>query len=716
MLWLAADALAARPTELVLWHAYRGDEKAALEQVAQAWTARTGIDVQIVDLPFGAFDGKVETAIPRGNGPDVLVSNHANLGKWVAMGLLEPWTLPLTGQRPITVDALRLDGKTWGAPIAFKSVVLLYDPTRVSTPPRTTDELLAQAHALSADGGFGLAYQATEPYFAAPWIHAFGSRAIGDDGTVDLDTPAFAAALAFSKRLAVDEGIAPQQPTAELVTRLYREGQVPFVISGPWFVAEVDRPIAAAPLPIVSDTGRPAAPYLTVDAAFVATHRDHPAEAADLAAFVAGFEGAAIREEVGHQAVSLVGPPSDGRSELQGGDPLLAVLATQARDAVPMPSDPDVQNAFEAQARALRDVLRGAATPEQAAAAAQAYYAILSKPPPDAVSAWPYVGLLGLVAVGWVAWRVAPLRRKDARDAVIASRWDYPWVAPSLLSLLALVVAPFVVGASVSLLEHHRGEWSFVGLANFADILLSRDFPVTSPLSFWFTLLVTVAWTVANVALHVTIGFALALVLREPWIRLRAVWRALLVIPWAIPNYITALIWKGMFHAQYGAVNALLGLVLLRDGPIALDWFSSFSTAFAANLATNTWLGFPFMMVVILGALQAVPRDLEEAAEIDGASYWFRVRHVIWPLVRPALLPAVVLGTIWTFNLFNVVFLVSQGEPNGATEILVSEVYRWAFSRGNRYGYASAYAVIVFGVLVLYSRGTQRMLARQGGR
>ena len=165
-------------------------------------------------------------------------------------------------------------------------------------------------------------------------------------------------------------------------------------------------------------------------------------------------------------------------------------------------------------------------------------------------------------------------------------------------------------------------------------------------------------------------------------------WRALLIVPWAIPNYITALIWKGMFHAQYGAINAILGLVTLSDGPVALDWFGSFFTAFAANLVTNTWLGFPFMMVVSLGALQAIPRELEEAAEVDGAGMWFRFRHVVFPLLLPALLPAVILGSVWTFNMFNVVYLVSAGEPNSSTEILISEAYRWAFTRGNRYGYA----------------------------
>jgi arabinogalactan oligomer/maltooligosaccharide transport system permease protein len=201
-------------------------------------------------------------------------------------------------------------------------------------------------------------------------------------------------------------------------------------------------------------------------------------------------------------------------------------------------------------------------------------------------------------------------------------------------------------------------------------------------------------------------------VLREPWVRLRAGWRAALILPWAVPNYITALIWRTMFDAQYGAVNALLGLVSGQGHPASIDWFGSFSAAFCANLATNTWLGFPFMMVVTLGALQSIPREMEEAAEVDGASYLGRLRHVVWPLLRPALLPAVVLGSVWTFNMFNVVYLVSAGEPDGATEILISQAYRWAFSRGNMYGYAAAYAVIIFFVLLAYSRGTHRLMRR----
>jgi arabinogalactan oligomer/maltooligosaccharide transport system permease protein len=140
-----------------------------------------------------------------------------------------------------------------------------------------------------------------------------------------------------------------------------------------------------------------------------------------------------------------------------------------------------------------------------------------------------------------------------------------------------------------------------------------------------------------------------------------------------------------------------------------VSWFSQFSTAFAANLTTNTWLGFPFMMVVTLGALQAIPRELEQAAEVDGATGWQRFRHVTLPLLKPALLPAVILGSVWTFNMFNIIYLVSGGEPDGSTEILISEAYRWAFSRGNRYGYAAAYALIIFAVLLFYSRVTRRL-------
>ncbi|MCO4747265.1 MAG: sugar ABC transporter permease, partial [Proteobacteria bacterium] len=95
------------------------------------------------------------------------------------------------------------------------------------------------------------------------------------------------------------------------------------------------------------------------------------------------------------------------------------------------------------------------------------------------------------------------------------------------------------------------------------------------------------------------------------------------------------------------------------------------------------------------------------------ASYWFRFRHVIWPLLQPALMPAIIIGSVWTFNMFNVIYLVSAGEPDGSSEILISEAYRWAFSRSNRYGYAAAYAVIIFGVLWIYAQGANKLAGKK---
>src|SRR5262249_44166692 len=161
----------------------------------------------------------------------------------------------------------------------------------------------------------------------------------------------------------------------------------------------------------------------------------------------------------------------------------------------------------------------------------------------------------------------------------------------------------------------------------------------------------TILWTVVNVALHLLLGVALGLLLARPTLKLRAIYRVLLIVPWAVPNYVTALAWKGMFHRQFGAVTAL---ILAMNRALSIDlkpiaWFSSVVAAFPANVATNVWLGFPFMMVVTLGALTAVPDDVLEAAKVDGATRWQRLRLVTLPIIRPMLAPSVTLGAIWTF-------------------------------------------------------------------
>ena len=215
---------------------------------------------------------------------------------------------------------------------------------------------------------------------------------------------------------------------------------------------------------------------------------------------------------------------------------------------------------------------------------------------------------------------------------------------------------------------------------------------------FWYFFFKTILWTVLNLVFHVGIGLMLALIINED-IKAKSFFRTLLILPWAVPQYITALTWRGMFNSEYGAINILLGNVFGLQVP----WLSTEWGAFAACLITNIWLGFPFMMIIALGGLQSIPRSLYEAAEIDGASRWMQFKNITVPLLKPVMVPAITLGVIWTFNNFNVVWLVSNGgEPADTTHILVSWVYKAGFTYF-RMGYAAAFSMVIFAVLLIFS-------------
>ena len=279
--------------------------------------------------------------------------------------------------------------------------------------------------------------------------------------------------------------------------------------------------------------------------------------------------------------------------------------------------------------------------------------------------------------------------------------WAYLYVIPAMAGMALLVFVPFVFGFVLAFFERDSGRFVAVGFEHFVNIVTGRH---STEVGFYWTLGVTFLWTACNVVLHVAIGLALALALNDTLLRFRHIYRVLLILPWAIPNYITALIWKGMFDTNDGAVNR----ALMAVGLDRVDWLGdSFITAFTANLVTNVWLGFPFMMVVALGALQSIPRELYEAAEVDGATRWQQFRQITVPLIKPALFPAIILGTIWTFNMFNIIYLVSGGGPNHSTEILITEAYK-VFALG-KWGYAAAYSVVIFLILLVFSWSLNRM-------
>jgi len=198
------------------------------------------------------------------------------------------------------------------------------------------------------------------------------------------------------------------------------------------------------------------------------------------------------------------------------------------------------------------------------------------------------------------------------------------------------------------------------------------------------------------VILHVTFGMGLALCLNRP-LRGRGLYRALIILPWAIPAFISLQIWRTEYNQQFGAVNQLLGLI----GIAPIPWLSDSFWNFVAMILANVWLGVPFMMVIILGGLQSISAEYYEAAAMDGASSWQAFRSITLPLLRPVLTPAIILGTVWTFNNINVSFFINQNELE-TSDILVTALYRAAFQY-TRFGFAAAFAFVIFGILMLFT-------------
>jgi arabinogalactan oligomer/maltooligosaccharide transport system permease protein len=269
-------------------------------------------------------------------------------------------------------------------------------------------------------------------------------------------------------------------------------------------------------------------------------------------------------------------------------------------------------------------------------------------------------------------------------------------LAPGLVVILAVIAFPllfnFVLSFSNANIYHIR-DWRLVGIAQYVSVFRQQ--------LFWAILLKTIVWTAVNIVFHVTIGVFLAVVLHQKFIKGKSAWRVLLILPWALPQYICALTWRGMFNYEYGAVNLFI-TKCLHLSPVS--WLTSPLQAFIAVIITNIWLGFPFMMLIALGGLQSIPEELYEAAEVDGASKWFQFWNITAPLLRPVMVPAITLGVIWTFNNINVVWLVSNmGEPADSTHILVSYVYKAAFNM-YRFGWAAALSVVIFAILLTFSQ------------
>jgi len=270
------------------------------------------------------------------------------------------------------------------------------------------------------------------------------------------------------------------------------------------------------------------------------------------------------------------------------------------------------------------------------------------------------------------------------------------FLAPAIIVLVLVVAYPLIYEIiisfkNVTLLNLKSQRYPWIGFDNYKNILTDS--------LFYSTLIRTILWTFINLFFHVSIGLFLAILLNRK-LPGKAFIRVLLILPWAVPQYIAALTWKGMFNVQYGSVNIILTNIF--GSAAAIPWLSVPSWTFVACIITNIWLGIPFMMMISLGGLSSIPDDVYEAADMDGATGFQKFRSITLPLLKPILTPAIILGTVWTFNMINVVYIITSGSASDESQILITMVFKRAFQYF-RYGQSAALSVIIFLILLAFS-------------
>ncbi len=262
-------------------------------------------------------------------------------------------------------------------------------------------------------------------------------------------------------------------------------------------------------------------------------------------------------------------------------------------------------------------------------------------------------------------------------------RLGFIFVLPIVALVLALVAYPFCYAIYLSMTQKYVGVPPvFVGLENYVRLASDGFFQRAVANSFIFTF--------ASVAAKLVMGIGMALVLTSK-IRFRSFWTGVLLVPWVAPTVVSALNFLWIYDYSLGVLNYLLVRVfgILPQG---VGWLSEPGTAMASVIAVNIWRGFPFFGISFLAGMKGIPGELYEAAAVDGANALQRFRHVTIPGIRNILIIVVLLSTIWTFNDFAIVYILTKGGPGGSTMVLPVFTYEMAFG-AQRLGEAIAAAL-----------------------
>ena len=267
-------------------------------------------------------------------------------------------------------------------------------------------------------------------------------------------------------------------------------------------------------------------------------------------------------------------------------------------------------------------------------------------------------------------------------------------ITPACIILFTVVAYPLMYNLimsfqDINLLSPDTGT-PFIGLQNYQDIL-------SDPI-FWRALTHTAIWVISIVGIEMFLGVSAAIILNQK-IKMIGTFRGLMLIPWTIPGVVAAFTWRWMYDARFGILNHFLVQTGILDEAVA--WLGNYNTALGAVILPQIWKNFPFVMVLTLAALQSIPVELYEVAKVDGANFWQQLRYITLPSIKPTLYLASLLTTIWSFNAFSMIWILTEGGPAHASEVMTTYVYKKSFHAFD-FGQSTATAVIMFGILFVF--------------
>lgn len=267
---------------------------------------------------------------------------------------------------------------------------------------------------------------------------------------------------------------------------------------------------------------------------------------------------------------------------------------------------------------------------------------------------------------------------------------------PAFILIGAIIAYPIGYTVYVSFTNMNIFNWftfRVIGFRNYGLVFSVLDG------GFMRALGITVLWTGINMVLQLMIAFIIAQALNHPWLKGRGIYKTLLLIPWAMPGYVSILLWRtGMFNTQFGLFNQ----VLTSFGLPTFNWLASEGLAFSMMLMVNLWLALPFMIMIMDGALQSIDHAYYEAMRLESESFFDRIRLITIPLIRPAIAPAVIITMFTTFKQFDLFYLMilQPGARSGAQlHTVITYAYENAFITNN-YGYSAAISVVIFALLI----------------